>query len=471
DTNPPTDIAAVAGIGSFLGAISDYLRGAYALIPTNGEEIPTPNIAGAKSTTYRIAVVGPGVSLGDFSSLTEVEQDKEVEETVETLIYEVSLPLIAAILVPTAKISTELNDKTNSAIKDVLTTLASDARVKAAARSGDARAVYDIISADLVQSTLLTEKLTEGAVELLGLAGKNAAPAAVAEVAEKLTLPIELVDGGIAVFDYAGIAKDTTVANKGDLFTITTTDGTTTFLPAVSNIATSATLALTAAVHPPPTDLVVYKYTNTAIFGHLTDNTGSGHLDNFSSSSPNVTYTAGSNGGGSDTITVTPQLVVTGQPNTDLTTATASVTVGAPPTPTPPPAVVTSIALTPANCINFGNNGGTQVYTATVTSNLTAGTKFAYGWTTNSGFPLTVPPPNLTYNDPATHFNVMVGDIPTATLSVPTFPQGSLTGTNGSISVYLLQYDGGGQLEPVTNPYGGQIQARADFGVGTVLCP
>ncbi|MDQ2681092.1 MAG: hypothetical protein M3Y21_08750, partial [Candidatus Eremiobacteraeota bacterium] len=76
DTNPPTDIAAVAGIGSFLGAISDYLRGAYALIPTNGEEIPTPNIAGAKSTTYRIAVVGPGVSLGDLSSLTEVEQDK-----------------------------------------------------------------------------------------------------------------------------------------------------------------------------------------------------------------------------------------------------------------------------------------------------------------------------------------------------------------------------------------------------------
>ncbi len=270
DTNPPTDIAAVAGIGSFLGAISDYLRGAYALVPSNGEEIPTPNIAGAKSTTYRIAVVGPGVALGDFGSLTEVEQDKQVEETVETLIYEVTLPLIAAILVPTAKISTELKGAANAAIKDVLTTLASDARVKAAARSGDAKAVFDIISADLVQSTLLTEKLTEGAVELLGLAGKDAAPDAAAEIAEKLTLPIEIVDGGIAVFDYAGVAADTTAANKGDLFMITTTNAATTFLPATSNIAASGTLTLTAAVHPPPTDLVVYKYTNTATYGHLT---------------------------------------------------------------------------------------------------------------------------------------------------------------------------------------------------------
>ncbi len=185
---------------------------------------------------------------------------------------------------------------------------------------------------------------------------------------------------------------------------------------------------------------MVYKYTNTATYGHLTDSTGFGHLDNFSSSSPNVTYTAGSNGGGSDTITVTPQLVVTGQPNTDLTTATASVTVGAPSTPAPGVIVASSLTLSPGTtCIDVGFSGGTYSYSVSAATNAPPGTQLYYGYRLGGGGTLTVPPPttNLSYL-PSDYPQVgdTAGPANTATVSFP--PTSTDYGYNANFSVILL---------------------------------
>jgi hypothetical protein len=359
DTNAPVDVAAVAGIGSFLGSISDYLNGAYALVPTTGEPNLTPNVEGAKSTTYRVAVVGPGANAGDFASLTAVEMDKQTETVAETAVYELVLPLIAAILVPAAKPVGSDNKFGNALIKDVIGTISKDARIRAAAQSGDTKAVFDIVCGDLAESTALTELMLTGVEQLLEIAPANAATEGAAEITKALATPIEVVDGGIAVVDTSWIVADAAKSDQADIFTVTTTDATTTLTPASSMIDTSATVTLTAGVHPPPAQALVYQYTNTALFGHLTDNTGSGHLDNFTSSSATVTYTGNATGGGTDTITVTPELVVTGQPNTPLSKATATVAVGPAPQPTPSPI--------PVACQNAtGDLCGTYVLTGSV---------------------------------------------------------------------------------------------------------
>jgi len=333
DTNPPVTIPAVTALGSFGGSIANYMAGNYALVPVLTALQEVPNLPGAKSTTYRIAIVGPGGQAGDYNSLTKVEQEVAPELVTKTLIYEVTLPLLASVFVPAGEFG-EIQFDTGTVdaiIKDTINTIAATNSVAEAAESGDPEAVYNAVVAVLAGNASLVEPLLEAVVTVLNVSAKTAGATSLALAEKTLVLPLQLVDGGIAVADALFVIKDMTSADKGDLFTVVATDPSTTLTPATSNIAVNATVTLTAAVHPPQTLPVVYQYTNTALFGHLTDGTGAGHLDNFVSSSATVTYTGSATGGGTDTITVTPQYVVTGLPNESLATASATVTVNATP--------------------------------------------------------------------------------------------------------------------------------------------
>ncbi len=337
DTNKPLPIAPVTGIGSFLGSISDYLNGAYALVPTVSEPVDTPNLPGAKSTLYRVAIVGPGHSPGDYAMLTDVEKEKLVEENTSTLVFEIVLPLFASVIVPNAKIGALENSTANALVQDVIATVATDAKVKAAAESGDPVAVFDIATADILQSTTLTEKLCEYIVEVLetNTLVSQASNDAIL-LAGKVAPIIRVADGGIAIADAATIIYDEGQANLGDIFMITATDSKTTLTANPATIVGPGTSTLTTAVHPPEENPLIYKYATQGAFGTLTDASGNpDHVNNFTSSYATVTYTAGSNGPGTDTITVTPIVHVVGQPDVDLTSATATVTVQPSATPTP----------------------------------------------------------------------------------------------------------------------------------------
>jgi hypothetical protein len=339
DTNPPVTIPAVTALGSFGGTIANYLAENYTLAPVLTALQEVPNLPGAKSTTYRIAIVGPGGPAGDYNSLTKVEQEVEPELVTKTLIYEVTLPLLASVFVPAGEFG-EIQFETGTVdaiVKDTINAIAATNSVAEAAESGDPEAVYNAVVAVLAGNASLVEPLLEAVVTVLNVSAKTAGATSLALAEKTLVLPLQLVDGGIAVADALFVIKDMTSADKGDLFTVVATDPTTTLTPAASTIAVSAVVTLTAAVHPPQTTNVIYQYTNTALYGHLTPNgTGGAGTDNFSSTSPSVTYTANATGGGTDTITVTPQYVVAGLPNESLVTASATVTVNAPPTTSTP---------------------------------------------------------------------------------------------------------------------------------------
>jgi hypothetical protein len=337
DTASPVPILAVNGIGSFGGAISDYLRGNYALVPTLSAAVEVPNVEGAKSTLYRVAIVGPGANLGDFASMTPVEQEKQKEQCISTVIFEVTLPLIASIIVPNAKFGGFSNGTANALVQDVIATLASDARVSAAAETGSPEDLLNIVSADIIQSTAITDLLCEALLEQLvtkTLVSQASNDAIL--VVSKLAPFIRITDAGIAVIDTLLITNDLSGADRGNIFMVTATDPTTTLTPATSSIVPNATVTLTVGVHPPDPNVIGYQYTNTAVFGTLTDASGiASHVNNFSSSLATVTYTANATGGGSDTITVTPIEKVPGQQSTNLASATATVAVGPAPSPTP----------------------------------------------------------------------------------------------------------------------------------------
>jgi hypothetical protein len=342
DTAAPVTIPAVTALGSFGGSIANYLDGNFALVPILTSLQEVPNLPGAKSTTYRIAIVGPGANLGDYNNLTKVEQEMVNELFVHTLIYEVTLPLIASVAVPYAEFGEAVLNSAvvDTLVKDTINVLAASNSVTEAAESGDPEAVYTAIVAALAGNATLVEPLLQAVISACNAAATKISASSLALAEKTLVTPQQIVDAGLAVTDYVLIFKDINGADKGDLFTVVATDPTTTLTPATSSIGVSATVNLTAAVHPPQSTNVVYQFTNTAIYGHLTPTNGGAGTDNFTSTNPNVLYTANATGGGTDTITVTPQYMVTGLPNESLVPASATITVNA----TPPPTLTVKLA-------------------------------------------------------------------------------------------------------------------------------
>jgi hypothetical protein len=471
DTNPPVTIPATSAIGSFGGSISAYLQGNYVGIPVTTSPIELPNVDGAKSTTYRVAIVSPGNMEGDYSRLTGVEQEKFNEVFIGTLIYSVTLPLIASLLVPNAKFSTGGLDQAsiNALLKDTIGLIAASAEVKSALETGTSTDVLNALSKAFAGTVSLLEPVVELAAHLFASASANLAPGFAKELAESFIEPLALVDAGIAVVDSLGIIRDTSGVNKADIYTIVAMDPTVTLLPASNSVAPNGVLTLTAGVHPPESDPVVYVYTNTALFGHLTDNTGSGHLDNFTSSSATVTYTANGTGGGTDTVRVMPQVLIGGLPanKKNLTVSSATVAVGSVPSPTPQQ-ITASVTLSPGgSCQQFGYNGYTQVFTATISSNAPANTPFYYAWA-ETGFQLTVPPPLV-----KTGAENVASLQNYATLTIPPLSSTSgLSGIGGGLSVELYLADFYGKLYPVNN-LSGQPGATAvvKIDAGSVTCP
>ena len=468
DTAAPVPILAVSGIGSFGGAISDYLRGNYSLVPTTTEPVPVPNVAGAKSTLYRVAVVGVGGVAGDFAKLTKPEADKYLETVNATFIYEVILPLAATLLVPIGKGTATVfaDPHVNAAVKDVVTALAASGKIKEVAEAGKPEEMLSAIVALAASNASLFEPIEEALINTLTLANVAAgAPAAAEAETEHLFGPLALADAGIATLDVLAVIKDTTFVNKADIYMITATDPTTTLVTQSANpIAPGTAITFLAGVHPPETDPVVYQYTNTANFGHLTDATGSGHLDNFTSSSATVTYTANATGGGSDTITVTPKVLVNGLSTNikSLAVASASITVSG---PTSGPIVASSISLSPGPCTYFGNGGGTQVFTVSAVTNAPPGT-LEYGWLNSYDVgTLSVPGQTHIYQsgEPA-----IIGQSTTASITSPAFPIGSVSGGGGGIVVTLFV-----SLPPFFEDalVGGANSAQVKLAGGAITCP
>jgi hypothetical protein len=170
-------------------------------------------------------------------------------------------------------------------------------------------------------------------------------------------------------------------------------------------------------------------------------------------------------------------------------TATASPMASASPSPTMSPTpfptasptaaptvagaiVGTSLTVSPATCAVFGNGPTTLTFTATAVTNAPPGTVFLYGWASGSGYMETVPQPVTTYNTTA-YFGYSFSPSNTITITSPQYPNGSLVGGNGNMSVILALPPSGFYLDPipVNNTSGSQLTARVTLEGGTDTCP
>ena len=134
--------------------------------------------------------------------------------------------------------------------------------------------------------------------------------------------------------------------------------------------------------------------------------------------------------------------------------------------------VGTSLTITPAACAVFGNGPTTLTFTVTAVTNAPPGTIFEYGWASGSGFIETVPPPVTTYNT-TEYFGYQFTTSNNITVTSPVFPNGSLVGGNGNLSVILALPPSGFYLDPiaVNNTAGSQLSAHVTLEGGTNTCP
>jgi len=164
--------------------------------------------------------------------------------------------------------------------------------------------------------------------------------------------------------------------------------------------------------------------------------------------------------------------------------ATASPAASAPPTaaptaspvPSPVPstgstAYTATITVSPSNCIAFGNAGGTQTYTAAISTNAPAGTQLYYIWSN----PVQQP---FTYTFPTAPVSIGIGlngafatTSNSVTITVPPFPEGTLAGSSGSFQVTGAYYDADPHVQETiifSNP---SAYANVVIAAGIATCP
>lgn len=102
------DISPTAGLTSVVSAFTDIFGGKIAWTPVSGAVIELPvHPAEAVRSSYRLTVVGPGSSPGDFAALTAEQQAALRDLWLKTVVVDFLIPITTNVLIPLNKDSIE----------------------------------------------------------------------------------------------------------------------------------------------------------------------------------------------------------------------------------------------------------------------------------------------------------------------------------------------------------------------------
>jgi hypothetical protein len=366
DRSAPQSISSVSGFNGVLGTINDIVAAyfantgsngdssATAYTPINTDSTPLANVATAKSTRYRVAVVGPGRNAGDEAQLTSVERQAQVDTSTTFMINEVLVPFASSVAL--GRNALKGGGKVGDALKDLLPLYGSIPGFNAAAQAGDVKEIFRLGLLALASAGSIQDKTFDAILRYVGSAATGNVAAATAALAfSRVLTGGDLVLGAI---DAAAVGADLLRSNRADVYFVDVTGTKISLTPASSIIAPLATVTL--KTNTPDAQAasgsLVYHYTNTAINGHLI-RPDQQRDDDFDSSMPTVTYVAGATGSDTnDTVTVTAK-VIDGQKRTDIGTASATVAVAK---ASPSPAPISSLPGGYSGTFT-GNSGGTLV--------------------------------------------------------------------------------------------------------------
>lgn len=348
DRSPAQSIGSVSGFNGVLGTINDIVAAyfansgqsngsssvpATAYTPVNTDTLPLANIAGAKSSRYRVAVVGPGLGGGDESQLTVLEKQAQLDTSTAFMITEVLVPFAASVALGANALNA--HGATGDLIKELLPLYAAIPNFQTAAAAGDVKTIFTLGLTSLASAGIVQDKTFDAILRYVGSAATGNAAAATASLAFSRVLT-----GGdllLGALDAAAVATDLVRSNRADVYFVDAVATKLTLTPSSATIAPLATVNLTAKAQDAETAnaTLVYSYTNTAMNGHLGDGIA-GHRDNFESTMAKVTYVADAVGSNTnDTVTVTAK-IVNGQTRTPVGMASSTITVqSASPSPSP----------------------------------------------------------------------------------------------------------------------------------------
>ncbi|HEV3155748.1 MAG TPA: hypothetical protein VGZ00_00195 [Candidatus Baltobacteraceae bacterium] len=316
DVVPPERINAVSAIGSVSGG---PIAVAQSLLSSSGQYAPvsTPSVSlavepGSISTRYNITVIGAGKVNGTVT-LTPEQSTARQSLVVQQLIQDILVPFVASVSIPLN--STQLDDYFQSSGGDAqLATIVSTL-------TGLAPQIFTLTDSGQVSNALVLglDTIAPSAAlqsELLQLVytfiDTSAGPGVAASAYSTGYSPLYALNVISAVVlggDVAAISQDIGASNQADVFVVDVSGDSVSMSPLSANLVNGGVQTFTVTAPSAGSgQSLVYDWTNTGAFGHISDGTP-GHIDTFESSSNTVTYTANASGNGNDTIGATVFLV------------------------------------------------------------------------------------------------------------------------------------------------------------------
>ena len=344
------------GVGSGTLSVTEdifngiYDVGTFAYQPVLAGTFTLPVPDGAASATYSITTVGPGVGLGDLTSLTAAQQQQALFVGAYSLVTDMIIPAMMSVIVPVSTAGGTgdafdrllktpgaieiLEDITNLLLAepDVVSDLSSGEYVQALRRSWETvvqGGAFQTLSMNFFSYSVLA--LENAGV--LSTAQVNSALATTSRMASVFR-GLEIADLILAAGDLGVVVAHIGLSNMADVWTITVFPPEVVLSPQVSRIDPFGTAALTAAVPEltGSTSDVSFKYLwsctgNNGVIADAAGHSGTG----FESSYEFVDYIAESGTTGGDRVSVQVTQVITdgtGTHETEIGSDSAIVLVG-----------------------------------------------------------------------------------------------------------------------------------------------
>ncbi|MEZ4268500.1 MAG: hypothetical protein R3F39_19215 [Myxococcota bacterium] len=305
-------IRSVKGLEGGLGTIGQILNATQApggfsqsedvaYVPISEGPIRLSNVPGAKRTRYRVAVVGPGASVGDYSTLSEVEVSQQQQTSLEFLVAEVLLPSVLNVLIPSSKIHEYLdlkNPLAQSMVTDIANRLVVNApvlltRIKDFDLQGAIGEIYTLLGSSGVVREFVLELIIESTYDFRSdPSGKGFSRAtAMADAFNKFNGILTGVDIATTVIDQGLVLRDIASSNAADVWTVDVADATVRLDPKESTVEVDDLVTLTAKVVDGGEDSVFeYRFTTAGKAGTIQSALHSG--TDVTSSDPFITYVA-----------------------------------------------------------------------------------------------------------------------------------------------------------------------------------
>ena len=305
---PLTDfeLPAVQGLSTAVGTFVDIIWGRLAFEEKSTEPVELPAVEGAERTRYRLLVVGPGAGAGDLALISPEELEKQQSVLRRFLVRDLFLPLVLNVLIPQSDLDSYLKFAGGAGVvDDLIDILTSNVPgIWERSASGDIRGAlwgaYDaLVTSDTFRNATL-EVLVSHIQDTRGLEASDAA----FKTAQQFARAVAALDALLQVFDSSTVGTSVAQSNMADIWTVDASAPTVRLTPPTAALASNERVTLNATVPElsgSGVDLV-YRWSNTATAGSLSDGQAN-HQDNFDSSRPRASYTAG-DGEGTDRIEV-----------------------------------------------------------------------------------------------------------------------------------------------------------------------